>query len=73
MVAAGIAMSFTASTGIGDHQTARELISSGLILLGGYYYGRYKAYESDPRRRGTTATRSATATSLRSKRRSSPV
>ena len=45
MVAAGIAMSFTASIGIGDHQTARELISSGLILLGAYYYGRYKAYE----------------------------
>jgi len=45
MVAAGIAMSFTASIGIGDHETARELISGGLILLGGYYYGRYKAYE----------------------------
>jgi len=45
MVAAGIVMTFTASIGIGDHQTARELISGGLILLGGYYYGRYKPYE----------------------------
>jgi len=42
MVAAGIAMAFTTSLGIGDHQTARELISGGIILLGAYYYGRYR-------------------------------
>jgi len=41
MVAAGITMAFTASLGIGDHQTARELVSGGIILLGAYYYGRY--------------------------------
>lgn len=45
MVAAGIAMSFTAPLGLGTQETARELISGGMILLGAYYYGRYKAYE----------------------------
>jgi len=46
LVLAGIAMSFTANLGLGDHETARELISGGLILLGGYFYGRYKYYET---------------------------
>jgi len=41
LVAAGIAMHFTAAFGVGDHQTANSMISAGIGLLGGYAYGRW--------------------------------
>ena len=40
LVGSGIVMHFTASYGLGDHQTANTLISAGLGLIGGYGYGR---------------------------------
>ena len=43
LVAAGIAMHFTAAFGIGDHQTANSMISAGIGLIGGYAYGRWAA------------------------------
>ena len=44
LVGSGIVMHFTASCGIGDHQTANGLISAGLGLIGGYGYGRLISY-----------------------------
>ena len=43
---AGIIMSFTSKLGYGDPETAKYLISSGLVLLGAYYYGYYKGWKA---------------------------
>ena len=39
LIGAGIAMCFTSSAGVGDMETARYLIASGIALIGGYAYG----------------------------------
>lgn len=46
LVVAGIVMMFTSSFGVGDQESARFMVSSGLILLGAYYYGLYVGYSS---------------------------
>ena len=46
LLLAGIAMLFTTKIGYGDPETAKYLISSGLILLGAYYYGYYRGWKA---------------------------
>ena len=45
LVGAGIAMCFTSSIGIGDIETAKYLIASGIGLMGGYAYGVYRGWK----------------------------
>ena len=46
LLLAGIAMLFTSKLGYGDPETAKYLISSGLVLLGAYYYGYYRGWKA---------------------------
>ena len=43
LVAGGVVMGFTSSLGIGDVETAKFMIVTGVSLLGGYAYGMYRA------------------------------
>ena len=46
LLIAGVILLFTSKIGYGDPETGRYLISSGLILLGAYYYGYYRGWKS---------------------------